>query len=131
MLHTAGRADALVAAEHNQRFETLLIRAFRVSETVFERVLRREERDDARSRHVAPHVADEVAKVVLLLETHGAVGQEHECPIPREAFHGVVRVNPGIHARGRGQLRPWRPELRGDDRRGGFQTFEQSGHAAD
>src|SRR5262249_7739774 len=61
------RADRLVAAEDDQRGEAALVRALRVRQTVLERVLRRQERNDSFARHVTAEIRDQMPQVVLFL----------------------------------------------------------------
>jgi hypothetical protein len=72
--------------------------AFGVRQTVFQRMLRREERHDARPRYVAAKIGHEVAQVVFFLRTDGAVGEEHEGVLPRQTPDCVVRIDPRVHA---------------------------------
>ena len=66
----------LVAAEDDQRVEAVLVRAIRVRQAVVHRMLAREERHDAGPRHIDPEVDQQMAEVVLLLQSDRAVGQE-------------------------------------------------------
>ena len=125
MLDAPRRTDVLVAAEDDERFESVLTGAIRIREAVLRRVLAREEGDDVRSRHVAAKVDDEMPEVVLFLHPDGAVGEEHERAVARQPAHGVVRVDPGVHARCRLELGTRRTQLGRDDARVPFQPFDQ------
>ena len=50
-------------------------------------------------------IGDEMAQVVFLLRADGAVGEEHERALPREAAHRVVGVDPRVHALRRARAR--------------------------
>ena len=119
--------DVLVAAEHDERLEAVLLRAFRVGNAVVHRVLARQERDHLRPRHVAAQIDDQVPEVVLLLRSDGAVGEEDERAVARQAADGVIGIDPGIHARCRLELGPRRAELGGDDGMAGAQRVEKRG----
>jgi hypothetical protein len=116
VLDAARTANGLVAAEHDERAEPVLRGLLRVRQAEIERVFAREKRDHVVARHVAPHVRDEVTKIVLLLRSHGAVGQEDAGTLTGEAAHGVIRVDPRVHAVDRVELGARRTQLRGDDR---------------
>src|SRR5262249_53494358 len=66
--HASRWADALVAAENDERLESVLMRAVRIREAIVERMLGREKRHDLRSRHVAAEIRDQMSQVVFLLE---------------------------------------------------------------
>ena len=119
MFDASRRADALVAAEHDQRREAALVRALGVGQAVLERVLRGQERHDALARHVVAEIRHEMAEVVFLLRADGAVGEEHERASAREPLHGVVGVDPRIHALARRELGPRRPQFGCEHRRAG------------
>ena len=105
------RADALVAAEHDQRRKPALVRAVRVRQAVLDRMLRRQERDDAIARDVEAEVGDEVAEVVFFGGADRAVGEEHERALARQPAHGVIGVDPRVHAFRGGELGARRPQL--------------------
>ena len=128
MLDASRLPDALVAAEDDERLEAVLLRAIRVRQAVVERVLARQERDDLRSRHVAAEIDDEVPEVVFFLRSDGAVGQEDERAVARQAPDRVIRIDPGIHARRRFELGARRPQFRGDDRSARAQVVEKGLH---
>jgi hypothetical protein len=86
-----------------------------VGETELERVLGRQERNDARSIDVLPEVGDEVADVVLLLRADRAVGQADEGVAAGEGADRVVGVDPRAHAGVRVELGAGRAQLRRDD----------------
>ena len=124
MLDTPRLADVLVAAQHHERLEARLLRAIGVGDAISHLVLAGQERHDLRSRHVAPEIDHQVAEVVLFLRSDGTVGEEYERPVSRESAHRVIRVDPRVHAGGSFELGPWRPQLGGDDRRAGQESFE-------
>ena len=128
MLDTAWRADRLVAPEHDERRESVLVRPLGVRETVLERMLRRQERDDPLARHIEAEIGDEMPKVVFFLRADGVVGEEHEGPLAREPPDGVIGVDPGIHALARRERRARRSELGGEDRRAGSEGGEKVGN---
>ena len=76
-----------------------------------------QKRHDPVVRHVATEIRDQVAEVVFLLRADGAVGQEHECALTREAADGMIGVYPRVHAFARRQLGPRRPQFGRDDGR--------------
>ena len=129
MFDRAGRPDRLVAPEHDQRRESVLVRALRVRETVLDRVLGREKGDDPFARNVSTEVRHEMAEIVFFLRTDRAVGQEHECTLTAQAAHGVIGVDPCVHALVRCQFGPRRPQLRCNDGGTGLQGREQSFNA--
>jgi hypothetical protein len=126
VLDTAGRSDAPVAAEHDERIEPLLVRAVRVTEAIVERVLARQKRHDARPRHVGAEVDDEVAEVVLFLRPDRAVGEKHVGAAAREPAHRMVRVDPRVHARRAFELGPGRAQLCRDDGLAGVERLAKS-----
>ena len=67
--------------------------------------------------HIGAEVDHEMPEVVLLTRADRAVGQEHERAGAHEAPHGVMRVDPRVHAGGGVQLRARRTELHRHDRR--------------
>ena len=94
-------ADALVAAEHDQRRKPVLPRAVgvRQADTSSECLdVRNGTTRDAID--VGAQVGDEVTEVVFFLRADRAVGQEDEQLAPREAADGAIRVDPGVHRRG-------------------------------
>ena len=117
VLDRSRRADALVAAEHDQRRKSILVRAIRVRQAVLDRVLRRQEGHDALARHVEAEVGDEVTEVVFFVRADRAVGEEDVRALPREAPNRVVGIDPRVHALGRRELGTRRPELGGEHRR--------------
>ena len=60
-----------------------------------------------------------MAQVVLFLRADGAVGQEDVGALPREPLHGVVGVDPRVHALGGGELGARRPQFGRKDRGAG------------
>ncbi len=94
----------------------MLLRALGVREAVIPRMLARQEWNDTGARHVGAEVRHEVPEVVLLLQPHGAVGQEDVGPRTRQAPDGMVRVDPRVHAGGRLELDARRSKFGGDDR---------------
>src|SRR5439155_20697596 len=125
MFDRAGRPDRLVAPEHDQRRESVLVRALRVRETVLDRVLGREKGDDPFARNVSTEVRHEMAEIVFFLRTDRAVGQEHECTLTAQAAYGVVGVDPCVHALARCQFGPRRPQLRCNDGGTGSEGCEE------
>jgi hypothetical protein len=104
------------------------MRAIRVGEAVVERVLARQERDDARPRNVTAKIDHEVAEIVFFLRPDRAVGQEDERACAGEAPDRVIRIDPGVHA-GRGfELGARRPQFRGDHRLPRAQVVEKGLH---
>ena len=103
----------------------MLLRPLGVRQAVLERVLRSQKRDDALARNIEPEIRDEMAEVVFLLCADGVVGEEDEGPLARQAPDGVIGVDPGIHALGRGELRARRSELGREDRRAGSEGCEK------
>jgi len=95
---------------------------------VLQRVLRRQERHDPLARHIRAEVRDEMSQVVFLVRSDRAVGQEDERALAREPAHGVVGVDPGVHALARGELRERRPELCGEDRAARSKRGHEVGH---
>src|SRR5919106_1710299 len=77
MLDAARPPERPVAAEDDERREPVLPRLFGIAQTEIERMLRREERDDAIARQIAAEIGHQVPQVVLFLGAHGAVGQEY------------------------------------------------------
>ena len=112
MLDRSGSADRPVAAEHDQRGKPVLARALGVRQAVFERMLRRQKRHDARARDVLAEIGHEMAQVVFFLRTDGAVGEKHERVLPRQASDGVIGVDPRVHALAGGELGARRTQLR-------------------
>jgi hypothetical protein len=88
-------------------------------------VLRRQKRDDALARHVAPEIDHEVPQVIFLLRSDGAVGEEDERPLPRQFLHGVVRIDPRVHAFDRRELRARGAQLRRKHGPSGFERAQQ------
>ena len=131
MVHRTRGAKALVSSKHDERLEAVMMRAIRISETELERVLARQERDHARPGHISPQVDDEVTKVVFFSRSDGAVGQEHERAVARQAAHRVIRIDPRISARGRFQFRTRRPQLGRDDAPAGSQIVDKGLHERD
>ena len=132
VLDAAWRADGLVAAQHHEPLEAVLPRPRRVSEAERHRVLRRQERHDARRVDVLPEVGDEVAEVVLLRRPHRAVGQADEGVATGEGADRVVGVDPRAHAGVRAELGARRTQLRRDHDAPGtltglLQRFEEAG----
>ena len=125
VLDAARRADRLVAAEHDERREAVLVRPLGVREAVLERVLRRQKRHNPLARHVEAEIGDEMPEVVFFLRADGVVGEEDEGPLAREPADGVIGVDPGVHALARRQLRPRRSELGGEDRGVGSEGGEK------
>ena len=66
-------------------------------------------------------------EVVFLVGADRAVGEEHERSLLREPLHGMIGVNPGVHALARRQLRPRRPQLRRKDGRAGAKGSQEVG----
>ena len=125
MLDASRRPEALVSAQHHQRFESVMMRAIRVGEAVVERMLARQKGHHARTRHITAQVDDEMAEVVFFLRSHRAVGQEHERAAAGQAANRVIRVDPRVPARRRFELRPWRAQLRGDNAPTGSQVVDE------
>jgi hypothetical protein len=98
VLHAARRAHVFVAAEHDERRKPLLGRPVSVCKAIVQRVLRRQERHHAVPRRVGSQIGDQVPQVVFFGRAHGAVGQEHHGPVARQPPHGVVGVDPRVHA---------------------------------
>ena len=121
VFNTPGHTDRSVAAEHDERGESVLMRTFGVREAVIERMLRREERHDVVPRDILAQVQHQMAKIVLFLGAHGAVGEEHIRSLFRQSPHGVVRVDPRIHSVLRRELRTRRAKFRREHRRTGMQ----------
>ena len=63
------------------------------------------------ARDVLAEVDDEMTEVVFLAGADGTVGEEHELVVLHEAADGMVRVDPGFHARGGVELGARRPQL--------------------
>ena len=63
------------------------------------------------ARHIGAEVDDEMAEVVLLARSDGAVGQEHVRVRTNESANRVVRVDPGVASRRRIELGPWRAQF--------------------
>ena len=100
MLHAPGRPDVLVAAEHDERFEPVLPRAIGIRQAVADRVLAGQERHDVRARDIRRRGSiTRCRRLSSSLQAHGAVGEEDERAGSREAAHGMVGVDPGVHAR--------------------------------
>ena len=119
------RADRLVAAEHDERRKPALMRPVGVRQAVLDRVLRRQERDDALARHVAAEIGDEMPQVVFFGRADRAVGEEHERALARQPPDRVIGVDPRVHAlRGR-ELGARRPQLRGKHGRTGTEGCEK------
>ena len=129
VLDAARWSDALIAAKDDQRLEPMLRRSIGIRETVLERMLRRQERRDARARDGAAEVVDEMAEVVLFLEPDGAIREEDVRAVAREVLDRVIGINPRVHARRGRQFRPRGAKLGRDDGRAGPQTVEKIGHA--
>ena len=62
-------------------------------------------------------VRDQMPEVVFFRLADRAVGEKHVGALPRQPLHGVVGVDPRVHAFRRGQLRARRPQLRCKHRR--------------
>ena len=122
---TTRPAQASVAAKHDERGKALLPRLLRVAQAEVERVLGRQERNDQLPGHVGTEVRDEMPKIVLLLLPDGAVGEKDGDVLFRQRTHRVVRVNPGVHAFERPELRTRRPEFRRDHGSCGLQCFQE------
>src|SRR4051812_15348652 len=130
MLDASSRADALVAPEYNQRLEPVVVRPIRVGKAVVQRVLAGEERDNRGSRHVAAKIDHEVAEIVFLFRSDGAVREEDEGARARQASHRVIGIDPGVHACGGFELRARWPELRRDHRAARTKVLEKGLHRA-
>src|SRR4029079_7131089 len=124
----SSRADALVAAEDDERLKAVIARAIRVREAVVERMLAGQKRHDARAWHVGAEVDDEVSKIVFFSGSNGAVGKKHERAAACQAADCMIGIDPRIAAGGGLEFRPWRPELRGDNARTRSQLIDKSGH---
>ena len=104
----SSRADALVAAEDDERLKAVIARAIRVREAVVKRMLAGQKRHDARAWHVGAEVDDEVSKIVFFSGSNGAVGKKHERAAACQAadcmpsYTGFVqpRLEPVIGANG-------------------------------
>ena len=116
MIHAARRTHALVAAQHDEPLEALLLGAFRICQAVVHRMLAGQKGHDRRSRNVCAQVDDQMAQVVLFLETDSTVSQEYKSAAPGQAADSVVRVDPGIHARAGFELGAGWAQFCGDDR---------------
>ena len=108
----------------------MLRRPIGVRETVVERMLRGQKRNDGASRNVRAQIDHEVPEIVFLFRPDGAVGQEHERAFARQPADGVVRVDPGVHAGGGFELRAWRTQLRRNHGQARLQGFEESSQSA-
>src|SRR5438876_30646 len=98
VLDAPRRADLFVAAEDHQRGKAVLVRPLGVRQAVLDRVLRRQEGDDALARHVGAEIDDEMPQVVLFLRPDRAIGEKNERPLARQTPDGVIRIDPGVHA---------------------------------
>ena len=67
------------------------------------------------ARNVGPQVRHEMPQVVFFGDADGAVGEKHECSLPRETAHGVIRIDPRIHAFAGLELGSRRPQLGAND----------------
>ncbi len=115
VLDTPRRADVAVAAQHHQRLEAQRVRPIRVAQTVRQRVLGGQKRYHHVSRRLCAQVGAQMAQVVLLLLTDGAVGQEDKGLVAGQPPDRVVGIDPRVDA-GRGIERgAWRAQLRRDD----------------
>src|SRR5262249_34238337 len=99
-------------------------------QAVVERVLACEKRDDGRSWNVAAEIGHEMAQVVFFFRADRAVGEKHVRPMLSQPAYGMIRVDPRIHARRRGELRPRWPELRADQLSARPQPFQKRRHPA-
>ena len=124
MLDAARHAERLVAAEDNQHRKPALTRPLGVREAILERVLGGHEGHDALARDVVSEVGHEVTQIVFFVRANGAVGQEHERALTREALDRVIRVNPGVHAFASGEFGARRPQLSCEDGRSRAQGGE-------
>src|SRR5439155_3971458 len=91
-------ADALIAAEHDERLKPVLVRAVGIRQAVLERMFRRQDRHDVLARCVAAEIDDEVPQIVFFALADGAVGEKYERALPRQPPDRVVRVDPRVHA---------------------------------
>src|SRR5262245_13370091 len=125
----ARRTDVLVASEDDEGLEAVMPRAIGVREAELRRVLAGQEGDDVRPGDVAAEIDHKVPEVVLFPEADGAVGEEDEGAGARQAAHGVVGVDPRVHARAGFQLRARRVQLGRDDLCAVPQMFDEFAHA--
>ena len=125
VLDAARGADPLIAAENDKRRKPALVGSLGVRETVRHRMLCRQERDDPLARNISAEIDDQVAEVVFFLRADGAVGEEDERARPCQSLHGVIGIDPGVHAFVGGQLGPRRTQLRREDRRSRAECGEQ------
>src|SRR2546425_13366495 len=116
VLHTSRDSNPLVAAQHDQRLKAILVRPLGVRETVLERMLRCQDRNNVLARDIPTEIDDEVPEIVFFLRADRAIGQKNERALTREAADGMIRVNPGVHAFPRFELRARRPELSAKNR---------------
>ena len=72
-LDAAARADSGVSPKHDQRSEPMLPGTVGVVEVVVKCVLRRQKRDDSIPRRIVSEISDEMAQVVFLLLSDGAI----------------------------------------------------------
>ena len=105
----------------------MLVRPLGVGETVFERMLRGQERDNPLARHIETEIGDEMPEIVFFLRADGVVGQKHEGPSTGETSDCVVGVDPGIHSLVCRERRTRRTEFGGKDRGVGPQGGEKVG----
>ncbi len=115
VLDATRRTDVLVTAEYYQCVEAVLVRPVRVRQAVVHRMLARQKRHDPRPRDIHPQIDQQVAEVVLLLQSNRAVGEEDRGAPAGEALDRVVGVDPRVHARGGFELRARRTQFGGDD----------------
>ena len=131
VLHAASASEALVTTQNDQSRKTVLPRLLGVAQAEVERVLGREERDDAVARHVGSQVRDQMTQVVLFLQSDSAVRQEHSDVLLRQCPHGMVGIDPGVHALERSQFGSRRSKFGGNHGLPGLQSAEErhaSGH---
>jgi len=119
MADRARRADLAIAAEHHERGEPEGRGAIGVAEAVLDRMLRRQKRHHPIARHGRTEVGDEMPEVVFFSGADGAVRQADEVVVARHPAHGLIGVDPGVHAGGRAELGPWWTQLRGEDGQAG------------
>ena len=110
-LDAAARADSGVSPKHDQRSEPMLPGTVGVVEVVVKRVLRRQKRDDSIPRRIVSEISDEMAQVVFLVLSDGAIGEKNVCVVLCESTNGVVRIDPGFDSSGRIEFGARRPKL--------------------
>lgn len=117
MFDTPWPSNVFVPTKNDHGAEAVMRRLVGVAQAELQRMLAREKRDDMLARQVGPEIRHEMAKIVLFLGPHRAVGDHHAHVLPGERANRMIGVDPGVDPFGGLQFGAWRAELDGNDRR--------------